>query len=158
MLTWNAIVCAQASTVGGLPVGNKTPDEVLASKADSARLSDKQRGAIVALRRRYLRNLGVLSRRRQALTLLLQVLRRPLAHELRLPIIFASLQCVFVSLSNCNNFKQSINQWGRDCVVVLAYFESSGCLRWALVPGLHRVRSLHKAFLCCNADEERPFR
>lgn len=75
MLTWYGIVCAQASTAGGLPVGNNNPDEVLASKADSTRLSDKQCGAIVALRHSYLRNLGVLSRRRQALTSLLQVLR-----------------------------------------------------------------------------------
>ncbi len=75
MLTWYGIVRAQASTVGSLPVGNKTPDEVLACKADSARLSDKQRGIIVALRFSYLRNLGVLSRRRQTLTSLLQVLQ-----------------------------------------------------------------------------------
>jgi len=60
-----------ASANNGLP-GGKTSDEVWASMAESARLTDEQRGAIVALRRLYLRNLGVLSRRRQALTSLLQ--------------------------------------------------------------------------------------
>ncbi len=64
-------------TVGGLPGGSDAPDEVLGSLADSVQLSSDQRGAIVALRRSYLHNLGVLYRRRQALTSVLQVPRLP---------------------------------------------------------------------------------
>ncbi len=65
----------------------KTSDEVWSSMADSARLSEEQRGAIVALRRLYLRNLGVLSRRRQALTSLLQARPVPRASQLAKPLI-----------------------------------------------------------------------
>ncbi len=96
-------MCAKASTAGGLPVGNNNPDEVLACKTDSTRLSDKQRSAIVALRRSYLRNLGVLSRRRQTLTSLLQVLHDPDPHECQLPIRFSSM-------FSCETFKQSVTQ------------------------------------------------
>lgn len=43
--------------------------------AESARLSQLQRDTILKLRNLYLRNIGILARRRQRLTALLQVLR-----------------------------------------------------------------------------------
>ena len=94
LLPWGRLQASNNVCPGGVQRNGKTSDEVWSSMADSARLSEEQRGAIVALRRLYLRNLGVLSRRRQALTSLLQARPIPRAEQMTKLAISSRCCCV----------------------------------------------------------------
>lgn len=65
----------------------------LLQMAESARLSDLQRETIIKLRDLYLRNVGILARRRKQLTATLQVLLHRMFMMFHLGVLVASLLC-----------------------------------------------------------------
>lgn len=80
-------------------VGNADSDDVCRALMHSSGLTDEQKSAIVAMRGLYLRNLGLLSRRRQELTTLLQVptLKVPAGHSKENNVVYALL-CTLTEL------------------------------------------------------------
>lgn len=98
-------------------VGCTDSDDVWWSMIHSSRFTDEQKSAIVALRGFYLRNLGLLSRRRQELTTLLQVptLEGPASH-LRESNVVYELLCVSTAVVCHLHAKLLLAGWLAVCI------------------------------------------